>query len=184
MVAPALAPMLSPSPPWCFRPFTPGSLPGILRGHEPLPTDPLDHTVSILGGFSVHTQPPDSLSPQLPTRPSLPQATQLQGSPPWEPPVPAVAYQRCTPSSAPKLFHSPCPQPSCQLRPRCMAVTSPEPLSRHLSTELGRTKSQAADEPTSNRRWTRPDSPTRGTWASPPSPLSSSSTRFLFSVQC
>lgn len=74
---------------------------------SPCPLTPLDHTVSILGGFSVHTQPPSALSPQLPTRPPLPQAAQLQGSLLWEPPVPAVAHRPLYPVLCPKTISQP-----------------------------------------------------------------------------
>lgn len=74
---------------------------------NPCPLTPLDHTASILGGFSVHTQPPSALSPQLPTRLPLPQAAQLQGSLLWEPPVPAVAHRPLYPVLCPKTISQP-----------------------------------------------------------------------------
>lgn len=137
---------------WRFHLLIAGSSLGIPGKHEPLPTVPLCHSVSVLGGFSIYKLPPNSLSPRLLSCPphslrAAPTAAspvtalpglQLQGSPsmgvschripslltvPSSPPLPRTVLN-------PALFHS--PRASCQLKPGVIAVTSPDPLTPWL----------------------------------------------------
>lgn len=128
---------------WCFHLLIAGSSPCMPGKHEPLPTVPLCHSVSVLGGFSIYKLPPNSLSPLLLTCPphSLRAAStvaspvtalpglQLQETHPmgaachWIPSLLTVPSSPPLPRTvlSPAVFHS--PRVSCQLKPLLSPLT-------------------------------------------------------------